>query len=258
MKQFYMKRKFWKEVKKFIPPKKSIRRPRAGSKKIMSALYYIFRTGIRWKALPISLFRVSASTVHRRYQEWISDGVFRNFWISVLKKYQIKHSAMSFWLATDTISVKSPLGGEDTGFNPTDRRKIGTKRSSIVDQNGIVFGAIIAPANTHDSKLLLPTLASIPVGFSDNLKVFAADAAYDTKAIKKVLLSKNFIPLIAGNKRKSKEEKPKTSSRNRWIVERTQSHFNRWRSLLIRWNKKSENYLAIVHFVAAFQILEFL
>jgi putative transposase len=34
----------------------------------------------------------------------------------------------------------------------------------------------------------------------------------------------------------------------RWIVERTHSWLNRFRRLLIRWEKKIENYLAILHF----------
>ncbi len=70
MKQFYMSRRFWKEVKHAIPRKKSNCRPRKGAKKIMKALYYIVRTGIPRKALPRE-FKVSPNTVHRRFQEWI-------------------------------------------------------------------------------------------------------------------------------------------------------------------------------------------
>ncbi|WP_274381936.1 transposase [Noviherbaspirillum sedimenti] len=33
----------------------------------------------------------------------------------------------------------------------------------------------------------------------------------------------------------------------RWVVERTHSWMNRFRGLLIRWEKKSENYLAFLH-----------
>jgi putative transposase len=37
----------------------------------------------------------------------------------------------------------------------------------------------------------------------------------------------------------------------RWVVERATSWFNRCRKLLIRWEKKPQNYLALVHFAAA-------
>jgi len=34
----------------------------------------------------------------------------------------------------------------------------------------------------------------------------------------------------------------------RWVVERTHSWLNRFRGILIRWNKKPENYIAMLHF----------
>lgn len=34
----------------------------------------------------------------------------------------------------------------------------------------------------------------------------------------------------------------------RWVVERTASWINRFRGLLIRWNKKADNYLALLCF----------
>lgn len=37
----------------------------------------------------------------------------------------------------------------------------------------------------------------------------------------------------------------------RWVVERTHSWTNRFRGLLIRWNKKPENYLALLHLACA-------
>ncbi len=37
----------------------------------------------------------------------------------------------------------------------------------------------------------------------------------------------------------------------RWVVERTHSWFNRFRRLLIRWEKKPANYLGMIHFACA-------
>ncbi|MEM3094899.1 MAG: transposase, partial [Nitrososphaera sp.] len=44
-----------------------------------------------------------------------------------------------------------------------------------------------------------------------------------------------------GEKRKKRRHK-----RRRWVVERTNSWHNRFRKLLIRYEKKSENYLGLV------------
>ncbi len=40
----------------------------------------------------------------------------------------------------------------------------------------------------------------------------------------------------------------------RWVVERTHSWMNRFRGILIRWGKKAENYIALLHMSFAFII----
>ena len=37
----------------------------------------------------------------------------------------------------------------------------------------------------------------------------------------------------------------------RWVVERTHSWMNRFRRILVRWDKKPEHYLAFLHFACA-------
>ena len=51
-----------------------------------------------------------------------------------------------------------------------------------------------------------------------------------------------------GEDTEAKAHQPGQKSR-RWVVERTHSWMNRFRSLLIRWAKKAENYLGLLHFV---------
>ena len=53
-----------------------------------------------------------------------------------------------------------------------------------------------------------------------------------------------------GEEAKAKERIPGYRAR-RWVVERTHSWLNRFRRLLIRWEKKAENYLAMLHFACA-------
>jgi putative transposase len=38
----------------------------------------------------------------------------------------------------------------------------------------------------------------------------------------------------------------------RWVVERTHSWMNRFRRILIRWEKQADNYVALLHFVCGF------
>ena len=48
-----------------------------------------------------------------------------------------------------------------------------------------------------------------------------------------------------GEEREAKREAGKRA--RRWVVERSHSWLNRFRRLLIRWEKKPENYLAMLH-----------
>src|SRR5215211_5801540 len=67
------------------------------------------------------------------------------------------------WQALDGVMTKAPLGKDATGKNPTDRAKIGTKRSLLTDGAGIPLAVVVDGANPHDSKLLAATLDEIVV-----------------------------------------------------------------------------------------------
>ena len=69
----------------------------------------------------------SGSTFHRRFQEWRQSGMFDKLWIRLLKIYDNNRGIKWNWPSLDCISVISPLGGEMTCHNPTDRNKLGTK-----------------------------------------------------------------------------------------------------------------------------------
>jgi putative transposase len=55
------------------------------------------------------------------------------------------------------------LAGKKVGKNPTDRGKIGTKRSLLTDGGGVPVGLAVEGANRHDFKLVRETIESIPV-----------------------------------------------------------------------------------------------
>ena len=49
-------------------------------------------------------------------------------WQLLLRRYDELRGIQWTWQAVDSKSVPAPLGGEDTGPNPTDRGKAGSKR----------------------------------------------------------------------------------------------------------------------------------
>src|SRR5659263_270932 len=81
----------WKKIEPLIPPpkpKKKAGRPRKDDRKMMTAIFYILRTGCQWKTLPRSLG--APSTVHDRFQEWREAGLFEAMWKAGLMEYDMK------------------------------------------------------------------------------------------------------------------------------------------------------------------------
>ena len=73
---------------------------------------------------------------------------------------------------------------------------------------------------------------------------------------KDVLLWQGYTPHVMGRgEEKKKLKKNKNRKARRWVIERTMSWINRYRKILIRWEKKAENYEALLHF--AFAIISF-
>lgn len=151
-----------------------------------------------------------------------------------------------------------------TGRNPTDRSKLGTKRHILTDKRGIPLSVVITSASTHDIKAVTrvidnavlnrPSLSFFPNNSRRKLyyQHLCLDRAYSSKLVKHEIIKRGYVPHIP-HKRKRGQVKEKTnqmqcdSGRNkRWVVERTNSWHNRFRKLLIRYEKKVENYLGLV------------
>ena len=214
----------------------------------------LLRTGIPWGALPHCFG--SSSAVHRLFQKLRSKGFFEKLWYRELKEYDVKYGLKLEVQAGDCSHIKSPLGQEKTGKSPVDRRKLGTKRSIIVEQNGIAIGCSLGGGNQHDSKLFEASVKSIPHFIEQpNYKEMHLDCAYDSKTVRTILFNFYYVPKIAKNKRRSKLVEDKKKERKRWVVESTHSWMNRFRRLLIRFEKVANNYLALMQF--SFSIITF-
>ena len=153
-------------------------------------------------------------------------------------------------------SQKRLLGGKSTGPNPTDRRKSGTKRSILVEGNGIPIAVTVDAANRHDMKLTKPTLESIvtkrPEPTRNAPQHICMDKGYDYPEVRELLQDWGYTIYIPSRGREAKRRKKIPGYRARhWVVERTHSWLNRFRRLLIRWEKKAENYLAMLHLACA-------
>lgn len=78
------------------------------------------------------------------------------------------------------------------------------------------------------------------------------DKGYDYDEVRETVAAYGYTAHIRtrGEEARAKRHIPGYRAR-RWVVERTQSWLNRFRRLLIRWEKKVENYIALLHFACA-------
>jgi putative transposase len=135
-----------------------------------------------------------------------------------------------------------------------DRSKQGTKRSLLVESGSVPVGLSVASANKNDFKMFVETIMSIPVErpapSSAQPQHLCLDKGYDVEEVRWLAAAFGFVAHLRsrGEEAQATEAKPGQKAR-RWVVERTHSWMNRFRSLLIRWTKKPENYLGMLHFV---------
>ncbi|WP_127959838.1 IS5 family transposase, partial [Serratia microhaemolytica] len=133
--------------------------------------------------------------------------------------------------------------------NPTDRGKQGSKRSLLTDANGLPLSCVIASANIHDINLVKQTLDALETGKPGARLHLCLDNGYKANWLESELKARRYIPHIQGRKAESDALKKEPGMKaRRWVVERTHSWLNRYRRLLVRWEKKAENYEAMLHF----------
>ncbi len=144
----------WEELKGFLPPEKDPTsrggRPGLRHYDCMQGITYRMRTGCQWNAIPATFG--SSSAIHARFQEWVELGIFKQLHKWGLIVYDNEIGIDWQWQSLDASITKAPLGQEQTGRNPTDRGKLGTKRHMLFDGRGVPLALVLSGANRHDQK----------------------------------------------------------------------------------------------------------
>lgn len=246
----------WERIEPILAgryPPAATGRPRADLRRVLDAIIYRLRSGCQWNQLPRELG--ADSTVHDWFQRFARDGVLEQIWGQLVRECAELGAVEWEWQAADAVMGKSRFEGAARGPNPTDRAKQGTKKSVIVERTGGPLGVMIAGANVHDTKLLEQTIAAIVVERPDPEEVtqqLCLDKGYDNPTGEGACEQAGYIPHI----RRIGEEKldaagEKTHPARRWVVERTIAWLQKCRALLIRYDKKAGNYLALIQLACA-------
>ncbi len=139
-----------------------------------------------------------------------------------------------------------------TGPNPTDRGKQGVKRSLLTEAAGIPIALAIDGANRHDMKLVRGTLDGImatrPLPTAAMPQGICLDKGYDFDEVRDIVREFGFTAHIHARGEEAKAIKQEAGFKaRRWVVERTHSWMNRFRRILVRWEKLPETFIAMLH-----------
>lgn len=246
----------WKRIEPLLVrryPPAPTGRPRADLRAVFDGILFRLRTGVQWDQLPRHFG--PSSTVHDWFQRLARDGVMGEIWALIAAECEALGDLDWEWQAADGVMGKSRFGGEATGPNPTDRAKMGTKKSIIVERSGGPLGLAIAGANVHDSKLLEETIAAIVVPrpkVGEGRQNLCLDKGYDNPSGERACAYAGYHPRIRriGEEKLDRREE-KTHPARRWVVEATIAWLQRCRAILVRYDKKAINYRAMVELACA-------
>jgi transposase len=228
----YLIEPIWQQFSALIPKRQTshplgCHRPRIPDRVVFEKLVQVLVFGCAYER--IADRTCSATTLRERRDEWIELGVMDALREIALEAYDRFVGLELPDVAVDCCITKAPCGGDKAGRSPVARGKRGIKRSTAVDARGIPLGTITAPANRHDSPLLVTTLehaeasvGGLPEGTSVHL-----DRGYDSGLTRERLEERGLLAEI------SKKGKPAPlQAAKRWVVERTNSWHNAHKKLV--------------------------
>lgn len=160
----------WQQVEPLLPEPRLKNRKILGAgrkpaepRRVMTGIMFVLKTGVPWKRLPATSDFPSGHTCRRRLIEWHRAGVWQKLLENILAELQRKKRLDWCRAIVDSSSVRAGHGGEKTGPNPTDRRKLGSKHHLLTDAHGIPLSFTLTGANRHDVTQLLALVERIPL-----------------------------------------------------------------------------------------------
>jgi transposase len=125
-----------------------------------------------------------------------------------------------------------------------------------VDGRGVPLSLVVTGANRHDVSQLEAVLDAIGVEREDppqrRNKHLCADAGYAGANALQIIEDNGYIPHVKGRGKEAKELRQDPSKKaRRWVVEVAHSWFNRFRKLLVRYEKLHRSFMALNHLAAA-------
>lgn len=125
-----------------------------------------------------------------------------------------------------------------------------------MDGRGVPLSLIVTGANRHDVTQLEAVLKSVQIKRTTppqrRHKHLCADNGYRGALALATILLHDYIPHVQGRGDEARALRRRPGQRaRRWVVEVTHSWFNRFRKLLVRYEKRADSFLALNYLAAA-------
>ena len=254
----------WAIVEPLIPkhvPSPKGGRPRLDDRKALTGIVFVLKSGIPWEMLPHEMGCGSGMSCWRRLLEWQMAGVWDALHHELLNR--LRAADLIDWsrATVDSSSVRAVGGGEKTGPNPTDRRKLGSKHHVLTDANGIPLSDTLTGANQHDVTQLLPLVDGVPpiAGKPGHPKSrpdeLYGDRAYDSEPHREQLRERGIVPCLA----RRNEAHGSGLGMFRWVSERTLGWLHNFRRLRVRFDhlgKIHHAFLKLAESIICFRTLQ--
>lgn len=122
----------------------------------------------------------------------------------------------------------------------------------MTEASGLPLSVVIEGANRHDMKLARVTLEGLviprPEPTPERPQHLCLDKGYDYDEIRELAKEFQYTAHIRARGEEAQAIKREAGFKaRRWVVERTHSWLNRFRRILIRWEKRADTYLALLH-----------
>jgi transposase len=245
----------WERVQPLLPPPPQRRFRFPGRKPldyrmILTGILFVLKTGIAWDDLPAELGCGCGKTCRHYLQLWHQAGAWRKLHALLLAELNGADEIDWSRALIDASFSKAPEGGGDTGPNPTDRSKCGSKHHVLTDAQGIPLNATVTAANVNEVTQVLNVLTDMPpVGGKPGPKRerpdrLQGDRGYDSEPLRVVLRWLGITPVLA----ERNTEHGSGLGKFRWLVERTISwlhSFGRLRRRLDRLTELQEAFLRL-------------
>ena len=243
----------WERVEPLLPPAKPRRSCYPGRKpmdrrKVLTGIIFVLKTGIPWEDLPQEMGCGCGMTCWNYLHDWQRAGVWERLHEVLLAELQEADKIDWSRAVVDSTHARALGGGEKTGKNPTDRRKLGTKHHLVTDAQGIPLAVKITGSNVHDVREMLPAVDAIPevrgkVGHPKKrpAKLYG-DRAYQSAEHSRQLRKRGILPRIA----QRGTEHGSGLGIYRYVVERTVSWLHSFRKLRLRTDRLASIHEAFV------------